>query len=76
MNKDKLLVPFWEGNEVFDESIMLLSENGSVPSAPLFYTPEKILSITSTDYKTEYKEGKDWVWRDGRIFMVEGSEIP
>jgi len=76
MDKDKLIIPFWEGNEVIDESIMLLSENGSVPSAPLFYTPEKILSVTSTDYKIEYKEGTDWQWHDGRIYMIEGSEIP
>lgn len=76
MNKDKLLIPFWEGKEVFGETVMLLKENGEIASAPLFYTPEKILSVTSTDYEIEYKEGIDWILSDGKIFMVEGSEIP
>ena len=50
MNIDELLVPFREGTKVLDETIMLLSENGEEPCAPLFYTPEKILSVKSTDF--------------------------
>lgn len=76
MDINKLLTPFWEGTEVFDETIMLLSENGEIAKAPLFYKPEKILSVRSTDLKTEYKEGTDWEWRDGQIVMLEGSSIP
>lgn len=76
MNIDKLLTPFWEGTEVFDETIMLMSENGAPADAGLFYKPEKILSVKSTDFKIEYKEGTDWEYKDGRIVMVEGSGIP
>lgn len=76
MDNDRLLLPFWEGQEVFDETVMLFSENGETPSAPLFYKPEKILSVTSTDYKIEYKEGKDYIISDGRIVMADGSSMP
>ena len=76
MDNDRLLLPFWEGQEVFDESVMLFSENGETPSAPLFYNPEKVLSVTSTDYKIEYKEGKDYIISDGRIVMADGSSMP
>lgn len=76
MNIDRLVVPFWEGGEVYDETIMLLSENGKLANAQLFYKPEQILTVKSTDLKIEYKEGVDWEFRDGRITMIEGSSIP
>lgn len=73
---DRLLTPFWEGNKVYDESIMLLSEAGGTAKAPLFYTPCEILSVKSADLLTEYKEGTDWEFKDGNIVRVEGSSIP
>lgn len=76
MDINKLLAPFWEGDKVYDETIMLLSEDGEIAYAPLFYKPEEILSVKSTDLKIEYIEGKDWELRDGRIYMIEGSSIP
>jgi len=76
VENERLLVPFWEGKTVFDESIMLMSENGEMAKAPLFYKPERILSIKSSDLKTEYKEGIDWEYRDGNIFLLEGSSVP
>ena len=76
MENEKLLVPFWEGQTVFDESIMLMSENGTEAKASLFYKPEKILSVKSSDFKIEYTEGKDWEYRDGEIVMLNGSSMP
>lgn len=73
---DRLITPFWEGEKVYDESIMLLSEKGGAAKAPLFYTPCKILSVKSADLLTEYKEGKDWVFNNGSIVMIEGSSMP
>lgn len=76
MNIDQLLTPFWEGREVFDETIMLASKNGGQAKAKLFYTPEKILSVKSTDLKTEYIEGKDWEYCNGEIVMLDDSTMP
>ena len=76
LNIDELLVPFWEGTEVFGESVMMLSENGQHPCARLFYEPEKILSVKSSDLKTEYKRGVDWEFERGRLVMPEGSRMP
>ena len=73
---DRLITPFWEGNKVYDESVMLLSETGGIAKAPLFYTPCEILSVKSADLLTEYKEGTDWELKDGNIVRVEGSSIP
>lgn len=76
MDTEKLLAPFWEGKEVYDESIMLLSENGKEAYAPLFYKPLKILSVKSADLKNEYKEGTDWEIKDGKIVRTKTSAMP
>lgn len=76
MDFNKLLNPFWEGKTVLGETILLVSDNGTTPDASLFFTPDKILSVTSTDFTTEYVEGKDWVLRNNKICKIPGSSIP
>ncbi len=76
MEFDKLLAPFWEGKEVFNETVMLLSEGGKEPYARLFYEPDSILSVSSTDGKTEYIRGVDWEYKNGRLIMLKGSSMP
>ena len=76
MDFNKLLNPFWEGETVFNETILLVSDNGATPDASLFFTPDKILSVTSTDFTTVYVEGKDWKLRNNKICKILGSSIP
>lgn len=76
LNIDELLIPFWEGSKVFGESVMMMSENGQIPCAGLFYKPEKILSVKSSDLKTEYERGIDWELEHGKLVMLDGSSMP
>ena len=69
---DTWLLPYWNGNITYHESVMFIGEDG----APLLYAPEKILSVRSFDLKNEYKDGVDYEVRDGKIFRLEGSAIP
>lgn len=64
--------PIWEGNTVYNETLMFVGEN----EAPLLYEPEKVISVRSFDLATEYREGEDYVVRDGRIVRTENSRIP
>lgn len=73
---EELLFPFWEGNTVYDESVMFLSENGETPSAGLFFKPAEILGVCSTDYEKEYVRGVDWEEADGRLYLLSGTQIP
>lgn len=73
---EKLLVPFWTGNEVCNETVMLTAKNGQTPTARLFYKPEKILSVKSADLTTDYKEGVDWEYKNGELVKADNSEIP
>ena len=76
MDFKQYLKPFWEGDTIFGETILLVSDNGHTPDASLFFTPKKILSITSSDMTTEYIEGKDWELKNNKICKIPGSRIP
>lgn len=76
-NLDTYMLPYWQGNAVYHESVMLLeNKDGSVPDIPLLYKPVKILSVRSSDLQTVYEEGKDYVLIDGKLHIPEGSAIP
>ena len=66
------LVPYWDGNITYHESVMFVGDDG----APLLYAPKDILSVRSFDLKTEYVEGVDYEVKDGKLYRLEGSKIP
>lgn len=69
--------PYFEGNTMLNESVMFIEkEDGSVPDAPLLYTPDKIISVRSSDLFTEYEEGRDYTVEGGKLRLTENSRIP
>ena len=60
-NLDAYMTPVWKGGVVYNESVMFFpnAKTGKLDPAPLLYKPDKILSVRSSDLKTEYKEGVD-----------------
>lgn len=69
--------PYWEGNTVYHESVMLLeNEDGSLPEIPLLYQAKEIICVRSSDLKTVYEEGKDYQLVDGKLVIPEGSALP
>ena len=69
---DLYTLPYWDGNIVYNETIMFVIDN----EAPLLYTPDTVLSVRSSDLKTEYVLGQDYEVRDGKIVRLEGSRMP
>lgn len=69
---DTWMAPVWKGTEVYNESVMFV---GIGDKAPLLYPAEEIISVRSFDLKTEYVEGKDYVLKDGRLELTEGTSI-
>ena len=71
------MIPYWDSKTIYQESVMLLEdENGDLPDIPLLYKAKKILSVRSSDLKTEYREGRDYRLVDGKLHIPEGSAIP
>lgn len=69
---DIYTLPYWDGNIVYNETIMFVIDD----EAPLLYTPDTVLSVRSSDLKTEYVRGQDYEVRDGKIVRLEGSRMP
>ena len=71
-NHDTYMLPIWEGNEIYNETVMFLAED----SVPLLYRPDEIISVMSYDLKTEYEKGRDYELIDGMLKRLDGSRIP
>ena len=68
-----LMQPFFSSKTIKDESVMFL-DKGDVKT--LLYPIDKIISVTSSDEKTVYKEGVDYEVVNGRLKVLENSSIP
>lgn len=65
-------LPIWEGNYVYNETIMFVGET----EAPLLYTPDNVISVRSFDLLTEYVLGEDYTVEDGKIKLTPNTRIP
>lgn len=75
MVKKELLIPVWNTDIVYDESIMMVRDKNGVAEAPLLFEVDEIISVTNTAKTEEYIEGKDWIFKDGKIVLTENSSI-
>ena len=73
---EKYLQPYWEGNIVYNESITFYKDPSGRAAAPLLYDAAEILSVKSSDLKTTYVEGVDYVLEDGMLVLTANSSIP
>lgn len=74
---DAYTQPYWSGNIVYQESLMLVeNKDGSVPDAPLLYPATQIISVRSSDLQTEYQAGVDYELADGKLRILPDSAIP
>lgn len=71
------MIPYWEGDTVYHESVMLLeNEDGSLPDVSLLYPAKEIICVRSSDLKTVYEEGTDYQLVDGKLHIPAGSKLP
>ncbi|MCC3375272.1 discoidin domain-containing protein [Cohnella sp. REN36] len=73
---NEAMAPLWSSNTIYNESVMLVSDNGSQPEAKLHYTPIGILSVKDATLGTEFVEGKDWVYdaASGKLKLLPGTK--
>ncbi len=68
------LLPIWEGNETFHETVTFVGEEDE---APLLYRPTEMICVRSFGLDSVYEDGKDYVLTaDGKIKRLRGSRIP
>lgn len=75
---DTLMLPFWETTRTYSESVMMVSESGNAEDATgeLYHTPKRIISVTNAAMDTEYIEGVDWEFSDGKLKLLSGTRVP
>lgn len=73
----RALHPVWQGDTVYDESIMFTPDCVSdyIPPAPLLYNPEEVISVHSTHFQKEYIAGNDYIVEEGRLRRLQESLI-
>lgn len=65
--------PVWKGRVVHNETVMFLGMDDQVT---LLYEADEIISVRSYDLKTEYKQGIDYDYVEGKLILLEGTSIP
>ncbi len=75
---DKYLSPIWEGDISYAESAFVRqNKDGEIDPIKLLYPIEKIISVRSSDLKTEYIYGTDYtVNENGELIITDGGSIP
>lgn len=69
-------LPYWSGNTVYHESVMVLKNaDGTIDDIPLLYHATDIISVRTSDLRTEFKAGVDYELVDGKLHIPEGSSV-
>ena len=70
------LSPIWEGDTVYNESIVMVPDKEGNMRAPLLYQADRILSVRDSTFRREFKEGIDYVLEDNCICRTPQSSMP
>lgn len=71
------LYPYWKGDTVYNESVMVHSDiNGKLSPISLLYPIAEIIEVRCGNLKTVYREKQDYILEDGRLVIPEGSSVP
>lgn len=75
-DKDKFFTPFYKSQVQYAEGFFLLeNESGKIDDVTLAFPVAKALEVRSNDLKTLYREGKDYVIKNGKLSFPDGSAI-
>ncbi len=72
---DQYLRPFWKGTTVFNEPVLLISQDGKPASGNLLFTPQRIISVQDSALSTRWTNGADYVSQSNTLIRLTGSRI-
>jgi lysophospholipase L1-like esterase len=71
-NLDEAMQPFWLGRKVYNEAVLMLSQNGKPAAGRLMFLPSRIISVQDYGSATHYSEGTDYTV-NGRTLVCPAS---
>jgi lysophospholipase L1-like esterase len=75
-NLEQYMRPFWKSDTVFNETVLLYSENGGLAKGKLLFNPKDIISIQRFDLEKTFSKGTDYTVNGREITRTENSEMP
>jgi len=76
INLEEAMHPFWLGDWVTNESVLMLSRKGGPASGKLLQIPSTVLTVTDATLRTQYYEGPDFTITGSVLTATPGSSIP
>lgn len=74
-NLDEAMRPFWQGNLVSNEAVLMLARDGEPAMGTLMFTPTRIVSVTDYGSRVQYQEGSDFTVEGRTLICTPGSRI-
>lgn len=73
----KLLIPFWESETVYEETILLVErKEGGFEGKKLMYPIEEVVQVTTFSKDKIFISSKDYYVENGEIFFLKNDDIP
>ena len=69
---DQAMQPFWLGKKVYNEAVLMFSQDGKPATGQLLFHPSRIISVQDYGLATNYIEGRDYTV-DGRTLIGTAS---
>lgn len=69
--------PYWDTDLIVNEGVYpLLNQDGTIDDISLMYDASRIVSVRNSMLTVEYKEGVDYVLKDGKLRILRTGNIP
>ena len=76
VNMDHFLQPFWKADTIYSEAILPIKNGPKNAEAGLLFKAKKIITVKDTYLQKEYKKGRDWKYKAGKIVLTAKRAIP
>lgn len=75
-NYEQMLMPVWDTDTVYGESLTMIEKKNGECRAPLMYEPLEILEVCDATLENRYAEDVDWKIDGNTLIRLPGSRMP
>jgi lysophospholipase L1-like esterase len=72
---DQYMQPFWQGKTVYNETVLMFSENGRPATGRLMFNPTRIRSVENYGLTTNYMAGSDYTVDRRNLVCTSSSRL-
>jgi lysophospholipase L1-like esterase len=73
---NEAMQPFWLGRTVYNEAVLMFSQDGKPATGRLMYQPSRIISVQNYGWAAHYAEGKDYTVDGRALTCTPSSRMP